>query len=560
MEQETSIKLENINCKGIETTNTPGKRSSFGLCCNNNIIYIFGGWDGRKHYDDLWYININDINKILKWNKINKQIISPNKRYGCTLNYYNNKLYLFGGWNYDDRYLNDLWEYNINQNKWNKININNIIPNKVSNHKTVIYKNNLIIFGGIDSNEYFNDLYIINLNEYKSYKINCINKPKKRVYHGMTISQNKLIIYGGFDEDINELNDIYLIDIKSIINDINKQHKWININNNNNIPLYGHSLLSYNNKIIIVAGQDSSYKYNSDLIIYNDINSIKKKIIYNIKDNKYKRHNHESCLLNVNNKIYVFMFGGYNDKDRLNDSILLYLFNDNNNMDDIKSNDILNQNTNRNELKSEINSLKTKLMKQESEHKHTIKDIINNYEHKIDIIKGEYIIKMEQMRIKYEEKIDDIKQQNNDNNNDTFKAYYTQKFGDIFLKYYDNILLNELNNIDIIKLLTKNDLIQYNIIKNTFHQKQFISIINDIQIERNEFIKYLKKLKIHYKYINILNNKGIYTFIEFNDNFNDYNQLNNILNNINVSKKIFNNLPNNNNNDNNVEGKLTQQF
>ena len=223
-------------------------------------------------------------------------------------------------------------------------------------------------------------------------------------------------------------------------------------------------------------------------------------------------------------------------------------------------------------LKNQVKQIQTKYKERNNE----ITKIQNrNHKNEMDKLKGEYIIKIEQMKIKHEQIISEMKNNNeqkinNNNNNDIFEIYYHEKFGGILSKYYDALVINEFNDIDMLTLLdNSNDLNEYNIIQSKLHQKKFISIINDIKIDRNEWLQYLKKHKIHYRYINVLNNNGIYTFIEFYDNFKNFNELNNILNNIHVSKKIFDNLPNNNNNNNsnqnnsnnnNFEGRQTKSF
>ena len=41
----------------IETEISPSKRQGFGLCNNNENVYIYGGWDGSNRLDDLWCLN-----------------------------------------------------------------------------------------------------------------------------------------------------------------------------------------------------------------------------------------------------------------------------------------------------------------------------------------------------------------------------------------------------------------------------------------------------------------------------------------------------------------------
>ena len=64
-----------------------------------------------------------------------------------SLNKYENKVYLFGGIN--SNYLNDIWEYNLLNNKWKKItfdkNINFTLPNPRYEHSSVIINKYLVI-------------------------------------------------------------------------------------------------------------------------------------------------------------------------------------------------------------------------------------------------------------------------------------------------------------------------------------------------------------------------------------------------------------------------------
>ena len=39
----------------LKISNKPSKRCYFGLCNNNNIVYIYGGWNG-SYLDDFYYL------------------------------------------------------------------------------------------------------------------------------------------------------------------------------------------------------------------------------------------------------------------------------------------------------------------------------------------------------------------------------------------------------------------------------------------------------------------------------------------------------------------------
>ena len=212
----------------------------------------------------------------------------------------------------------------------------------------------------------------------------------------------------------------------------------------------------------------------------------------------------------------------------------------------------------------EVQVLSKKLKTQEEVHENVVNDL-NGYisklkmehQNKINKIRSEYLSK--NIRMKYENNIDDEKRDNIDRNNEIFKQYFLDKFKNKTV-WYDNLVKNEFNDIDALILLEMNDLMEYKIVANKIHQKLFMNVLDEIKQQRIKFIQFLKHLDMSLKYTNILNNNGIYTFIEFNNRFKNVNQLNSIIQNMNDSIKIFNKISFNNNNNDNNEGMETPLF
>ena len=77
--------------------------------------------------------------------------IGPLCRSACTLDYYNNDIYLIGG--NKSAQDSDVWIYSIQNNSWVNIpvNIDEFKVNATS-HKTVVYKHYIILFGGMGYN------------------------------------------------------------------------------------------------------------------------------------------------------------------------------------------------------------------------------------------------------------------------------------------------------------------------------------------------------------------------------------------------------------------------
>ena len=86
-----------------------------------NIIYI----DTKSNEDDLWLFDLennSDVNKQGVWKKIPTTGKTPGKRYGHSLAYLKPYFILFGG-NVNSKLTNDVWLINLNnvQFSWQKI-------------------------------------------------------------------------------------------------------------------------------------------------------------------------------------------------------------------------------------------------------------------------------------------------------------------------------------------------------------------------------------------------------------------------------------------------------
>ena len=74
-------------------------------------------------------------------------------------------MYVFGGKNDDAEKLNDLWVYNLVEKRWVEIEASGEVPFERSGHSSDVYKDYLVIFGGIwDVTKELNDLHLYSFN------------------------------------------------------------------------------------------------------------------------------------------------------------------------------------------------------------------------------------------------------------------------------------------------------------------------------------------------------------------------------------------------------------
>lgn len=73
-------------------------------------IYVFGGYDGKTRYGDLFKCSIRS--KTFKWKRIIGDGAVPLNRFGHTAVVFEHSMYLFGGWNGHDT-MDDIFQYSF---------------------------------------------------------------------------------------------------------------------------------------------------------------------------------------------------------------------------------------------------------------------------------------------------------------------------------------------------------------------------------------------------------------------------------------------------------------
>ena len=100
----------------------------------------------------------------------------------------------------DSVYMNDLWFYNIENNKWTQIPLTGeVISNRAGVGATIV-NDYLICFGGYCNKEYYADLHTINVRTGEVRKIQTTGEaPTKRKCPVVSAYGNKLFVWGGYN-------------------------------------------------------------------------------------------------------------------------------------------------------------------------------------------------------------------------------------------------------------------------------------------------------------------------------------------------------------------------
>ncbi|KAK4229142.1 Tip elongation aberrant protein 1 [Podospora fimiseda] len=205
----------------------PSKRRAHTACLYKNGIYVFGGGDGVRALNDIWRLDVSDINK-MSWKLISgptssttdgrspgvggggTRDVRPKARGYHTANMVGSKLIIYGGSDGGECF-NDVWVYDVETHIWKAVNIP--VTYRRLSHTATIVGSYLFVIGGHDGNEYSNDVLLLNLvtmswDRRKVYGL----PPSGRGYHGTILHDSRLLTIGGFD-GTEVFGDVWILEL-----------------------------------------------------------------------------------------------------------------------------------------------------------------------------------------------------------------------------------------------------------------------------------------------------------------------------------------------------------
>ena len=288
-------------------------------------ICLFGGSVGDSH--KLNYTNDVFIYRILTkmWKKINikdKDSIPKERAAHAAASNNNGQMAIYGGSTTsgglaeDCLYIFSLNPKDENEGIWTKIKTEGPTPGGRYGHSLTFLNPYFVLFGGNFNPNLSNEIWIININDTNdvcqwikiNYSDDKDNIPVERLYHSSEVCnygkyKNRLIIFGGRDSKNNPLNDLWILDIKD------DQGEWTKIlpkNNNSLTPRINHTMLFYENLLIILGGKTSTL---SPVPI--EVFDTEENQCYKFKNLLMNRHN--SFIFEKD----IYFYGGFNLKNHI---------------------------------------------------------------------------------------------------------------------------------------------------------------------------------------------------------------------------------------------------
>ncbi|WWC85441.1 uncharacterized protein L201_000304 [Kwoniella dendrophila CBS 6074] len=160
-------------------------------------LFIFGGGDGPSYSNEVWILDTTTHRFSRPTIGTPKTPIPPPRRAHTTV-LYKHYLVIFGGGN-GQAALNDVWALDvsdINNLSWHEWKTKGDIPQKKGYHTSNLVGDKMIVFGGSDGHASFADIHVLNL-QTRVWTLITTDVKHNRLSHTSTQVGSYLFIIGG---------------------------------------------------------------------------------------------------------------------------------------------------------------------------------------------------------------------------------------------------------------------------------------------------------------------------------------------------------------------------
>ena len=164
-------KPENEDIKKIQNKSNLIK-TKFIKKISNNLLILFGGLNSKNQINNN---NLRFLNYSKKRNKfffsilkISQNSKKPEKRYSSTLTIYKKFLIIYGGINFEKKFLSDFWIFDFENLFWKNLIVEGPLKIPRAYHRAEILGDFFVVFGGISDFDFIsNEIFLGDLNQCK---------------------------------------------------------------------------------------------------------------------------------------------------------------------------------------------------------------------------------------------------------------------------------------------------------------------------------------------------------------------------------------------------------
>lgn len=254
---------ESLSWIRAQTSGTaPSARACHTLTRLQHKLYMFGGYDGTKCFNDMDIIDL----ETMTWMQPALAGTLPQARNAHTMTLIGTKLYLFGGHS-GNKHLTDLHIFDTQKLQWSQTEILGTPPPGLRGHTANLIGHKIFLFGGYDGKGRTNELYILDAAEGKWVRPTWPSEspytpPGRQRHTASLVGSKRIYIFGGFDGN-KWLNDLHILDVgrleESALNDvavhslIENMRKLLNNPDFSDITFVVQNQKIYAHKAILVA-------------------------------------------------------------------------------------------------------------------------------------------------------------------------------------------------------------------------------------------------------------------------------------------------------------------
>ncbi|TGZ76531.1 galactose oxidase [Ascodesmis nigricans] len=254
--------FDSITCKftqpPVYSSKRPWPRRAHAACYYKNGIYVFGGGDGVHAMNDVWRLDVTDLNKGVYWKELSPSDYEPLTPLGMattttttttsppsssssgapsqppssagsgmgqeemkyrskppcrgyhTASMIGSNLVIYGGSNGTECY-DDVWVFNVEELVWKYVAVQHARQRLC--HTATVVGSFLFIVAGHDNVDYVNDVLLLNLvtMTWDSKRIFGA-PPSARGYHSTILYDSRLFVIGGYN-GIQTFSDTYILEL-----------------------------------------------------------------------------------------------------------------------------------------------------------------------------------------------------------------------------------------------------------------------------------------------------------------------------------------------------------
>ncbi|CAG8454573.1 5924_t:CDS:10 [Diversispora eburnea] len=140
---------------------------------------------------------------VLRWEVVNSVNKGPSSRSGHSACAYDNKIYIFGGTD-GRKCFNDIWSFNVETGIWTELSCIGYFPEPRERHAAILVDDVLYVFGGkTQENEELGDLAAFRIANQRWYRFPQMGpSPSPRYGLAMSAINDKIYVFGGDSQKI----------------------------------------------------------------------------------------------------------------------------------------------------------------------------------------------------------------------------------------------------------------------------------------------------------------------------------------------------------------------